>query len=109
MALTRHCSDTTSQRFGRGEFPRAIGAREHVLFDPVLLGPGQIARPVVDDAGDPSKGDNACRSLFPCPLQADLSAVVLAKLDAFAQALERAMPRDTNDRASHPELVGNLA
>ena len=107
-ALTRHGSDTASQRFSGGEFPRAIGAGEHVLFDPVLLGPGQVARPVVDDVGESNRRRTTrVGHCFPAP-PADLSAVALAKVDAFAQALERAVPRDTNDRASHPELLGNL-
>ena len=38
-ALARHRRDPASQRFGGSELPRALGAAEHVLLDPVLLGP----------------------------------------------------------------------
>ena len=54
-ALARHGRDTARERFGRGELPRAVGAGEHVLFDPVLVGPGQLAGPIVDDVGESNR------------------------------------------------------
>ena len=38
----------------------------------------------------------------------DLSTGALAKVDAVAQAPERTVPSDTNDRAGDAELLGDL-
>ena len=98
-AFAHHGRDTAGERFGRGELPRAIGAGEHVLLDPVLLGPGQLAGPVVDDVGEsnrrwtPHVGHG-----FLAPRHAH----------AVAQALEGTVPGDPDDRAGHPELRRNL-
>ena len=54
-ALARHGRDTAGERFGGGELPCAIGAGERVLVDPVLVGPGQLAGPVVDDVGESNR------------------------------------------------------
>ena len=98
-ALARHGRDTAGERFGCGELPRAIGAAEHVLVDPVLVGLGSARRPSSRRRRRiQSALDTACRSWLPRSRHAH----------AVAQALEGTVTGDPDDRAGHPELRRNL-
>src|SRR5262249_28076882 len=59
-AFAGHGSDAGTQRLSGGELFRAVGAGEDVLFDPVLFGSGEVARPVVDHIGERERFGTTC-------------------------------------------------